>query len=165
MRHLRHLLFGIQWSTKYISWGYFWMKAISGFDFTFSAVVPEYLASCEEDQVFLGLALELVTVPPRGWDLFPLQGELVVWLSPFLVAQLQLQVCTELQLVKNYQYSLEELRNTSQAIEYKAKLIKKKNKKKSPSFADTWNVSLKSPYEEKCLVWKILILSPFQNQK
>lgn len=113
------------------------MKAISGFDFTFSAVVPEYLASCEEDQVFLGLALELVTVPPRGWDLFPLQGELVVWLSPFLVAQLQLQVCTELQLVKNYQYSLEELRNTSQAIEYKAKLIKKKINKKNHQVLQT----------------------------
>lgn len=67
-------LFGIQQSTKHISWGYFWMMAISGFDLTVSAVVPEYLASCEQEQVFLVLALELVTVPPVRLGSFPTSG-------------------------------------------------------------------------------------------
>lgn len=71
------------------------MKAISGFDLTVSAVVTEYLASCEHKQVFLVIATEDDTVPPLRFL------HLVVRAFPLLVAQLQLQVCTELQLVDN----------------------------------------------------------------
>lgn len=60
----RQLLFGTQWSTKHVSWGYFWIMATSGFDFTVSAVVQQYSASFEQAQAFL-LAFELVTIPPE----------------------------------------------------------------------------------------------------
>lgn len=40
------------------------MMAISGFDLTVSAVVSEYLPSCEQEQAFLVLALEPVPAPP-----------------------------------------------------------------------------------------------------
>lgn len=62
----------------------------SGFDLTVSAVVTEYLASCEHKQVFLvKIAFEVVPVPPlRFLLLFPPQDEMVVQVFHLLVAQL-----------------------------------------------------------------------------
>lgn len=53
------------------------MMAISGFDLTVSAVVPGYLAPCEQEHVFLVLALELVTVPPLRLGPFSTSGQTV----------------------------------------------------------------------------------------
>lgn len=50
------------------------MMAISGFALTVSAVVPEYLASSVQEQVFLVLASELVTVPSLRLGCFPTTG-------------------------------------------------------------------------------------------
>lgn len=56
-----------------------------------------------------------------------------------------------------YYYGLEQVWNYSGNIQGKADF------KKGLSFADIWNVCLELPYEEKCLVWKVLLFS-FRSQ-